>query len=131
MKQKSHLKKREAGSLKRNLYLILIGTATGAVNGLFGGGGGMIVIPALTHVLKMPVKEAHATAILIILPITVISGAVYFFQGDYSLFVLVPCAIGFTLGGALGAAILKKISSPLVSAIFAAVMFLAGIRMIF
>lgn len=130
MKKKSHLKKHDTGSFKRNLYLTLIGAVTGAINGLFGGGGGMVVIPALTHVLKMPVKQAHATAILIILPITAISGAVYVFNGNYSLSVLIPCSIGFTLGGAFGAAMLKKISSPIISVVFAVVMFVAGIKLV-
>lgn len=114
---------------KKRWILALCGLFTGAVNGLFGGGGGMIVVPALTKIAGYSVKEAHATAILVVLPVTLISAFVYFYHADYDLSVVVPCAVGMTAGGVLGAFALKKLSSPVVSVIFALVMLAAGIRM--
>ena len=62
---------------KLNIYAILTGLAAGLINGIFGGGGGMIVVPMLVHLLKCLPKKAHATAILIILPLSLVSGIFY------------------------------------------------------
>ncbi len=104
---------------------------TGFVNGLFGGGGGMVVVPALARFCGFSVKEAHATAILVMLPVTAASAIVYLFGGFYDGNVLVPCALGVTLGGGIGAIALKKLSSPAVARLFSLVMLFAGIRMFF
>ncbi len=117
------------GNFKRKALLIAIGAAVGAANGLFGGGGGMIVVPALIYLFGMEVKSAHATAILIILPISLVSAAVYVFNGSFELSVLIPCALGVTLGGVIGAVALKNSPPYLVSLIFAAVMLFTGIKM--
>ena len=59
-----------------NLALVLAGAGIGFINGFLGGGGGILVVCALLAILKMPQKEAHATAILVILPITLVSALV-------------------------------------------------------
>ena len=76
--------------IKEKLYLILTGVVTGLANGFFGGGGGMIVVPLLTFLLKMKTKSAHATAIAIILPVSVISAIVYFIKGSFDFSVGLP-----------------------------------------
>ena len=116
---------------KKKLYLILTGVVTGAVNGFFGGGGGMIVVPLLTFLLKMETKKAHATAIAIILPISVVSAIVYFFKGSFNFSAGIPSGIGVVAGGIAGAWLLGKLSSKLITRIFAVVMLAAGIKLLF
>lgn len=116
---------------KKKLYLILTGVVTGAVNGFFGGGGGMIVVPLLTFLLKMETKKAHATAIAIILPISVVSAIVYFFKGSFDFSAGIPSGIGVVAGGIAGAWLLGKLSSKLITRIFAVVMLAAGIKLLF
>lgn len=118
-------------SNKKKWLLTLCGVAIGGINGLFGGGGGMIAVPALTGIIKLSQKEAHATAILVILPVTAVSAAVYLFKGEVNLALLVPCTAGVAAGGAVGAALMNKISSPVLCLIFAAVMLAAGLKSIF
>ena len=60
---------------------VLLGVLIGFVNGLFGAGGGMLVVPVLTFLLGLNTKRAHATAILIILPLCAVSGVVYLTRG--------------------------------------------------
>lgn len=116
---------------KKKLYLILTGVVTGAVNGFFGGGGGMIVVPLLTFLLKTETKKAHATAIAIILPISVVSAIVYFFKGSFDFSAGIPSGIGVVAGGIAGAWLLGKLSSKLITRIFAVVMLAAGIKLLF
>lgn len=116
---------------KNKLKSILSGALAGLVNGLFGGGGGMIIVPALTKLLKREEHKAHATAILIILPLSILSGIFYASFGSFDLGIGIPVIIGVTIGGVVGAFILSKISSKWLTIIFAVVMMIAGAKMLF
>ena len=56
-------------SLKLKTIYIVSGFKIGFLNGVFGGGGGMIAVPLLQNVLKLDTKTSHASAIFIILPL--------------------------------------------------------------
>ncbi len=116
---------------KNKIFATLIGCATGLVNGLFGGGGGMIAVPFLTYALKKEPKVAHATAILIILPLCIVSSLLYTSFGNFRVDIGLPVIIGVVLGGVAGSIILPKISAPVISIIFAVVMAGAGVKMLF
>ena len=115
----------------KNIVAISGGALAGFVNGLFGGGGGMIIVPLLTLVLGFNAKNAHATAILIILPLSLLSGLFYAYFGTLNYKIGIPVSIGVTIGGVIGALLLSKLSSKWVVIIFSAVMIAAGIKMIF
>lgn len=118
--------------MKPKTYAYLTGGAlTGAANGLFGGGGGMIAVPFLERAAHFPARRAHATAIAVILPASIVSGIVYLAFGLAPWSVLLPCAIGVAAGGFLGAKLLARIPAKIVTAIFALFMLAAGLRMIF
>ena len=96
-----------------------------------GGGGGMIAVPILTSILKKPQKVAHATAILVIFPITIISGIIYSVFGSFDYRIVLPSTLGVILGGVLGAICLKKLSNEVLRIIFSVVMLIFGVRLIF
>ena len=116
--------------IKNKLSLAAAGCATGAVNGIFGGGGGMIVVPLLMSAGKKPPLVAHATAILIILPVSLASAAVYLWSGQFDAELFIAVSLGVLAGGAAGAKALGAIAPDLATVLFAAVMFAAGVRMI-
>ncbi len=72
-------------------------------------------------------KSAHATAILLILPVSVASFLLYFLRGLYDTSVLIPTAIGVTFGGILGAKLLGKLSTKTVNVLFAFLQAAAGV----
>jgi len=116
---------------KNNIIWGLIsGLFVGAINGFFGGGGGMVVVPILIFVLKLVEKKAHATAIFIILPITIASAIIYLIKQKLEIMLLVYVGIGFIVGGIIGSLLLKKINNKVLRIIFAVVMIVAGIKMI-
>ena len=103
-----------------------LGTAVGAANSLFGGGGGMIAVPLLQK-LGLQQKQAHATAILVILPISLLSFVLYAVRGFYEGAVLIPTAIGVTAGGFIGAKLLGKLPTKAVGLAFAVLQAVAGV----
>lgn len=114
----------------QNLMRILTGSVAGIANGLFGGGGGMIVVPMLNFLLKYENKHSHATALLIILPLSIVSGLLYTIFGNFNINSGVPTVIGVVLGGIIGALLLKNLSSKVIVIIFSVVMAIAGIKML-
>lgn len=107
------------------------GMLTGAVNGLFGGGGGMVAVPLLRGMLGYGEKQAHATAIFVIAPVCAASAVIYIINGYAALDVIIPAAVGSVAGGLLGAYSLSKFPKTIIDYIFIAVMFAAGVRMLF
>lgn len=117
--------------ISEKCVLVCAGIVTGLANGLFGGGGGMLVVPMLAFLAGMPVKKAHATAILIILPVSALSGIIYAAFGNFTLSAGIPVTAGVLAGGVLGALLLKKLPVKWISVIFAAAMLAAGGKMLF
>ena len=121
----------EAKHYKRYAAAGASGLLIGAANGLFGGGGGMIAVPLLQGALGYSDKCAHATAILIIAPISVASSVIYIIRGYAIAELVIAVSVGATLGGLIGARLLGLLPQKAVNIIFIAVMFAAGARMLF
>lgn len=116
-------------SIKKYLKTASAGAAVGLVNGIFGAGGGMIAVPMLKR-LGLDQKSAHANAVAVILPITVLSAALYLFKGTVTLadsFVYIPSGV---IGSVFATFALKKISNRILNKIFAGFMIYAGIRLL-
>lgn len=127
---KTDEQKRQASG-KKKAAMILAGLLIGAVNGLFGAGGGMLAVPCLTYIGSLDEKSAHATAIALILPLCLVSSIAYGVGASFENGVILPTVLGVTIGGILGACLLKKLSSNVVSFLFYALMLFAGLKMMF
>lgn len=113
----------------QNFYAVLGGLAIGFANGFFGAGGGMLAVPVLTFIMGLEEKKAHATALLIILPLSVISGIIYGGQvplGNNFIEILT----GVLLGGIIGAVLLKKLNTASLVVSFYFLMAFAGLQMV-
>ncbi len=129
-KTKKKVDNMQESQKKNKIYSILTGASAGFINGLFGGGGGMIVVPMLIKLLGREQKKAHATAILIILPLSILSGLLYASSGAFNLKVGFPVILGVVGGGIIGALALKKLSNQWVLIIFSVLMAGAGLKML-
>jgi len=110
---------------------ILIGLVTGVANGLFGAGGGTILVPSLQKFLKIKTHKSHATAIAVILPLTLLSVFFYRKTGNVDWAALLWISLGGTAGGFLGAKLLNRLSSKWLHRIFGLFMMVAAVRMVF
>lgn len=134
MKTKKITKKKENENklpAKKKFILALCGALIGFVNGFFGGGGGMICVPLLEKVLHLPNKYSHATAIVVILPISFISAVIYLLSGNLETIPFLTVGTGVLLGGIVGSFALKFLPEKIVRIIFVFVMLAGGIRLLF
>ncbi len=114
--------------LKR-LITAAAGLGIGIVNGVLGAGGGMIAVPILKK-LGLEQKEAHANAVAIILPISILSAVLYLVKDYVNLsnsFAYIPTGV---LGAVAGTYILRKISPVWLKRIFGGFMVYAGARLL-
>lgn len=89
--------------------LALLGSAAGAANGLFGAGGGLILVPLLTRWIRLPEKAAFATSLAIMTPLSLASLSIYLLHGGVD----VVSSWRYLLGGALGGALAGPLFSRL------------------
>ena len=113
------------------VFCIIAGTVTGAVSGMVGVGGGFILMPFMTYVLKIPLKVTMGTSLGIIF-IGAAAGAVGKIASLQVDFVLViPVVLGSVIAAQLGAKVNKMTSPAVLRHILIAVIFLSIIQMIF
>jgi uncharacterized membrane protein YfcA len=116
--------------LKKYSTYILIGMVTGIANGLFGSGGGAIVVPAMVLLLGEEEHRAHATAIFIILPLTILSAFFYITNNYLDWNLTLKVMVGGVAGGFIGAKILNICPTNILRKIFAGFLIAASIRML-
>lgn len=102
----------------------LAGGAAGLANGLFGGGGGMVLVPMLSGRLEQ--RRLYATCVGVIFPMCLVSSAVYFFRADLSFFTALPYLVGGFFGGWLGGKLYGSVSTGWLKWLFAGFLFYAG-----
>lgn len=122
--------KHKKSQIGKKIMLLLLGGMIGFINGFFGGGGGMICVPTLEKALKLDNKRAHATAIAVIFPLSLISCAIYIFKGSIQSLPLLTVGLGVLAGGIAGSISLKYIPSKVLRIIFAIIMFVGGVRLV-
>lgn len=110
---------------------LLTGVAAGFICGLFGMGGGSLMVPAIVYVFDLPIKQAIGTSLFVIV-FSAISALINYIRHkkvSYKLaFFVVP---GGVLGAQAGAFLTSRISDILVKYIFVVVIAGLGIRMFF
>lgn len=109
------------------LRSILAGLATGAVNGLFGAGGGMILVPLLTGCPEFSEEEVFSSSIVIILPICLVS----LLTGtglDLPWRAAWPFLIGGTVGGICAVALGKRIRPVFLHRLLGILILYGGVR---
>ena len=106
------------------------GAAAGFVNGFFGAGGGMVLVPLLIFLAKLEDKQAFSSAISIILPFCVVSLLFYGANGDLPLKEAVPYLLGGAGGGLLGGILFKKVSAKLLHIALGVLILFGGVRLL-
>ena len=113
----------------KKVYKYFAGFIIGVINSLIGACGGIVTI-ALLKKDGMNQTQAHANAVAIILPLTLISALFYIFNGYVTLKESLIFLPGGIIGAVAGGVLLPKIPQKILKNIFALFIIWAGIRMI-
>ena len=112
------------------LYLAL-GLTVGAIRGLIGIGGGVVITPALIYWFKFSQHEAQgATLALLVPPIGLLGAWTYYQRGHVDVRAALLICAGFVLGGLLRAMFAVNFSDLLLRCIFGVALLVIAMRMI-
>ena len=115
-----------------NILSVLIGVVSGMSSGFFGIGGAIILIPALIYVFKFSQHLAQGTALAaLLLPVGILAVIEYYKSGDVNIKIALFIALGFTVGGLIGASMMQSVPSPVLKKMFAVMLLIISLSMLF
>lgn len=107
---------------------VLAGAAAGLVNGFFGGGGGMILVPLLVRRCGLSQRKAFATSVAVILPLCILSSVIYTLRGGMDWSAALPYLTGGLIGGWVGGRVFKRVNMVWLRRAFALLILYGGIK---
>lgn len=109
---------------------LLIGIFSGLICGMFSAGGGLILVPAFTHILKIEERKARATAAFSILPMVIASSIIYLKNDLINWKIAIYCGVGGIIGGAIGAFLLRKLPVKILKITFIVFLIYTAVKFI-
>ena len=122
---------RPAAQRSRRLRLGAIATAAGAFSGLFGVGGGTIIVPLLVLWLGYGQKEATGTSLAAIIVIGVLAAAGHALYGNVDLWTGVLISTPAVAGVVAGAALQQRVSERAVAGAFVVLLLASAAVLVF
>ncbi len=114
------------------LILLVVGLAAGMLSGLVGVGGGIIIVPCLVFFLGFSQKMAQGTSLgILLLPIGILGAMQYYKQGYIDFKVIAIISAAFLFGSYFGSKIALSLSQENIKKVFAIVMMLVAVKMLF
>jgi uncharacterized membrane protein YfcA len=114
------------------LLYLLLGFVAGALSGLIGIGGGVIIVPALVLLFGFSQHQAQGTTLaLLIPPIGILAALMYYKQGYVDVKIAALICLGFFFGSFLGAKVATGLSNIVLERIFGVALLLIALKMIF
>jgi uncharacterized membrane protein YfcA len=113
------------------LLYVILGIVAGIFSGIFGIGGGTILIPALVFLFGLTQHQAQGTTLAIMVPpIGLLAALRYYYSGNVKLGMAGFICLGFFFGGLIGAHLIQNLSDPLLKKLFGIFLLFVSIRMI-
>lgn len=114
------------------LPLLAIGLVAGVLAGMFGIGGGLVIVPALLFILKLRELEAIGTSLAALIPPVGLLGAIAYYRSGYvNLNYAALIAAGLFAGTYFGARITMPLPPELIRRLYAIFLLAVAGRMLF
>lgn len=115
-----------------NLVFLAIGLGAGVLAGIFGIGGGIVIVPALILLAKFPPHIATGTSLAVfLLPVGMLGAYAYYKEGNVRVLPALLLALGVFLGGYFGARIAQQLSPLTLKRAFSLLLVIVAARMWF
>jgi uncharacterized membrane protein YfcA len=112
------------------LVFIVIGLAAGVLSGLFGVGGGILIVPALVFFAGFPTKTALGTSLgALLLPVGLLGAYIYYQHGNLDIRASLLIAVGLFLGAFAGAQFAQALPAATLQRAFAVFIVVMAIRL--
>lgn len=110
---------------------VAIGLVAGTFAGLFGVGGGVLIVPALVFLAKFPIKMALGTSLgaIAILPVGLLGAYTYYQHGNLNIRASLLTALGIFLGAWLGARLAQIVPAATLQRVFAVFILIMAVRL--
>ncbi len=115
-----------------NIVYVILGVVAGIFGGMFGIGGGTILIPALVYLFGLTQHQAQGTTLAVLVPpIGLLAALRYWQSGNVKLSIAAFICLGFFFGGFIGAHWIQDVSDPLLKKMFGIYLLFIALNMIF
>jgi uncharacterized membrane protein YfcA len=108
-----------------------VGAGAGLLSGLFGIGGGLLMVPALVLLVGLAQHRAHATSLAAIVPIAVIGALVFGRADSVDLIAAAILAAGSLIGVQVGARAMNRLSGERLALVFGGFVIVVALAMLF
>ena len=110
--------------------LAAVGAAAGVLSGMFGVGGGVLMVPALVLLIGLGQHRAHATSLAAIVPIAAVGALVFGRANSVDLAAAALLAAGSLLGVQAGARVMNRLSDDRLALVFGGFLFVLALGML-
>jgi len=118
------------GGSRRLAGAVAVGVMAGFLSGLFGVGGGILIVPGLVLILNVDQRLAHGTSLAAIIPIGIGGVIGYAIHGSVDWTAAGLIIIGATVGAVVGTHALQRISQPALRVAFAGLLVATAVRLL-
>ncbi len=116
----------------KHMAVFVLGAGAGVLSGMFGIGGGILIVPLLMYGLKLSPHEAVGTSLAaLLLPVGLLGAIQYYRDGYVHIGYALLLAAGLFLGAYWGAQISISLRGTTLERLFGGVLILAGLWIVF
>jgi uncharacterized membrane protein YfcA len=110
--------------------MLAIGLGAGILSGIFGIGGGIVMVPALIYLAKYQPQQAAGTSLAaLVLPVTALGAYTYYKAGVLDLRAALLMAVGLAIGATIGAQFATHIDGAVLKKAFAVLLVVTAVKM--
>jgi uncharacterized membrane protein YfcA len=108
-----------------------LGLTAGIFGGLFGIGGGIILIPGMVFLFGLTQHQAQGTSLAVMVPpIGLLAAMRYYYSGNVKLGMAAFICVGFVIGGWIGAHFIQQVPDALLKRTFGVFLLFVSLQMI-
>ena len=113
------------------LLYLLLGLIVGALSGVVGIGGGILIVPALVYLFHMNQHKAQGTSLgALLAPIGALAFWEYYKAGNADLKAALLIGLGFIIGGYFGGILAQRLPDVVLQRVFGALLIIIGIKIL-